>query len=229
MDGGHELTEEIIKEIEDRCREEYEVAAREMRKKYREYMAQFEKERKVQYQLWKEGKISKKDYTDFVYRKTMVGKRWEAMADTLARDLTHTDEIARAIAEGRAPDIFALNMNYTTWHIEHYGRIDTGFTLYNADTAAYVMQEENLMPGPSSKKAAEIARNKDMAWNKKHIQSAVLQGVLQGESPYDVAKRLTGVAQMGYNSAVRYARTMSTPRTLDAMRRSTERQGMALT
>lgn len=72
------------------------------------------------------------------------------------------------------------------------------------------MEDQKLMPGPSTRKAAQIAANKDMQWNYRKIQSAVLQGVLQGESPYEVAKRLTGVAQMNYNAAVRYARTMGT-------------------
>jgi len=67
-----------------------------------------------------------------------------------------------------------------------------------------------MMPGPSTRKAKQIAANKDMQWNRNKIQSAVLQGVLQGESPYDVAKRLQNVGQMNYNAAVRYARTMTT-------------------
>ena len=209
-DRGHELTETILTEIEDRCKEEYEIAAREMRKKYRDYMKQFEAGRKEQYELWKAGKITKKDYTDWVYRHTMMGKRWEQMANTLAADMHNANDIAHAIAAGQMPDIFALNANYATFQIEHDGRIDTGFTLYSHDTAAYLMQDQQLMPGPSTRKAKEIAANKDMQWNYRHIQSAVMQGVLQGESPYEVANRLTSVAQMNYNAAVRYARTMGT-------------------
>lgn len=209
-DRGHELTETILAEIEDRCKEEYEIAAREMRKKYRDYMKQFEAGRKEQYELWKAGKITKKDYTDWVYRHTMMGKRWEQMANVLAADMHNANDIAHAIAAGQMPDIFALNANYATFQIEHDGRIDTGFTLYSHDTAAYLMQDQQLMPGPSTKKAAQIAANKDMQWNYRKIQSAVLQGVLQGESPYEVAQRLTSIAQMNYNAAVRYARTMGT-------------------
>lgn len=209
-DRGHELTEEILKEIEDRCADEYKIAAREMAEKYRKYMERFEAGRKEQYELWQAGKISKQDYNDWVYRHTMMGKRWEQMANTLAEDMHHTNEIAHGIANGQLPDIFALNANYGTYQIEHDGRLDTGFTLYNHDTAAYLMEDQQLMPGPSTRKAAQIAANKDMQWNYRKIQSAVLQGVLQGESPYEVANRLMGVAQMNYNAAVRYARTMGT-------------------
>ena len=109
------------------------------------------------------------------------------------------------------PDVYALNANYGTYQIESGGKIDTGFTLYNHDTAKYLLGDQRqLMPKPSPRKAAEIAANKDMQWNKQKIQSAVLQGVLQGESPRQVADRLMQVGQMNYNSAVRYARTMTT-------------------
>lgn len=209
-DRGHILTETILAEIEDRCKEEYEIAAREMRKKYRDYMAAFEEGRKQQYALWQAGKISKEEYTNWVYRHTMIGKRWEKMADTLAADMQRTNEMALAIAQGRMPDVFALNGNYATYQIEHDGKIDTGFTLYNHDTAAYLMEDRQLMPGPSSAKAAEIAADKTMQWNKRKIQSAVLQGVLQGESPYQIADRLRSVAEMNYHASVRYARTMTT-------------------
>lgn len=209
-DEGHILTETILADIEDRCKEEYEIAAREMRKKYRDYMAAFEEGRKQQYDLWQAGKISKEEYTNWVYRHTMIGKRWEKMADTLAADMQRTNEMALAIAQGRMPDVFALNGNYATYQIEHDGKIDTGFTLYNHDTAAYLMEDRQLMPGPSSAKAAEIAADKTMQWNKRKIQSAVLQGVLQGESPYQIAERLRSVAEMNYHASVRYARTMTT-------------------
>lgn len=209
-DRGHELTDEMLKELEQRIAEEYARASREMKRKYREYMEQYEAERKIQYQLWQDGKITKKDYTDFVYRKTMVGKRWNEMQRVLAADLEHANDIALGIARGEMPDVFALNANYGMYNIEHGGKIDTGFTLYNHDTAAYLMEDRQLMPGPSTKKAAQIAADKSMQWNQRKIQSAVLQGVLRGESPYKVADRLMSVAQMNYNAAVRYARTMTT-------------------
>lgn len=209
-DLGHVLTDKELEALEKRIAEEYAKASRDMKRKYREYMAKFEEERQKKYQLWKDGKITKKEYTDFVYRKTMVGNRWKEMQQVLAADLQHADEMALGIARDKMPDIFALNANFGTYDIEHGGKIDTGFTLYNHDTAAYLMEDCQLMPGPSTKKAAQIAADKSMQWNQRHIQSAVLQGVLQGESPYKVAERLTGVAQMGLNASIRYARTMTT-------------------
>lgn len=209
-DAGHKATDKLLKKLEKDIAAEYKIAVNDMEAKLTAYMEKTEAQRKVQEGMLNAGKITQKEYSDWCYRHNMVGERWTAMRDTLAHDMTHANEIAKGIMEQRMPDVFALNANYATWQIESQG-IDTGFTLYNHDTAAYLLGDQRqLMPKPSPRKAALIAANPDMQWNKQKIQSAVLQGVLQGESASEVAQRLQGVGQMNYNSAVRYARTMTT-------------------
>jgi len=210
-DRGHELTDEILNKLENRIADEYAVATRDMQRKFREYMDKFTEEDEKQKALLDAGKITKKEYKDWRYRHMMVGKRWEAMKDVLAEDLKHASDIALKISGEKMADVYALNANFATYQIEHDAKIDTGFTLYNHDTAEYLLSDERqLMPGPSTRKAKEIAANKAMQWNKQKIQSAVLQGVLQGEGPHKVAERLRQVGQMDYNASVRYARTMTT-------------------
>lgn len=210
-DLGHELTEEVLQALEERIAEEYAIAAREMREKTEEYFKAFRAEEAVQKKLLEAGEITEQEFANWRYRHMMVGKRWEEMRDVLAADLEHTSEIALSITRGRMADVYALNANYCSYRIEHDARIDAGFTLYNHDTAEYLLaQERQLMPGPSIRKAAQIAADKAMQWDRSKIQSAVLQGVLQGESPYKIAERLNSVAAMSYNASVRYARTMTT-------------------
>ena len=210
-DLGHELTDKKLKALEKRVAAEYNIAVKDMQGKLTEYLEKDEAKRKIQEQLYKDGKITKKEYQDWCYRHAMMGKRWEQMRDVLAEDLTHTNEIALNIIKGELPDVYALNANYATYRIEHDAEIDTCFTLYNHDTAEYLLGDQRqLMPKPSTRKAKEIAANKAMQWNKQLVQSAVLQGILQGESPYKVADRLQSVGQMNYNASVRYARTMTT-------------------
>lgn len=210
-DRGHELTDEILNKLENRIADEYAVATRDMKRKLREYMEKFKAEDEKQKALLKAGKITKKEYKDWRYRHMMVGKRWEAMKDVLAEDLKRASDIALKISGEKMADVYALNANFATYQIEHDAKIDTGFTLYSHDTAEYLLSDERqLMPGPSDKKARDIAANKAMQWDKQKIQSAVLQGVLQGEGPHKVAERLRQVGQMDYNASVRYARTMTT-------------------
>lgn len=211
-DIGHELTEDILSVLEERIKEEYARALADAEEKVIKYFRKFEKGKLEQKALLDAGKTTEKEYKDWLYRHTMMGQQWKDLEKVLAEDFTHANEIALQISRGQMPDIYAVNANYATYQIEHDGKIDTSFTLYNHDTAELLMKNEHvqLMPRPSTKKAAQIAANKDMQWNMRKIQSAVLQGVLQGESPFEVAHRLEQVGQMNYNSAVRYARTMGT-------------------
>lgn len=210
-DLGHQLTDKELKKLEREIAREYRTAVKDMQKKLEAYLEKTEDQRKIQEALYKAGKITKEEYQNWCFRHEMVGKRWEQMRDVLAGDMVNTNKIALKMTKDKMPDVYALNCNYATYQIEHDGKIDTGFTLYNHDTAEYLLGDQRqLMPKPSTRKAKEIAANKDMQWNMKKIQSAVLQGVLQGESPYDVAKRLEKVGQMNYNASVRYARTMTT-------------------
>ncbi len=211
-DIGHQMTDKMLEDLEKKIAREYAQATKEMRKKLRDYLEIDEAKRLEQKALLDAGKISRKEYRGWCYRHKMMGQQWRDMKNVLAEDLQNARAIATKIARDQMADVYALNANYATYQIEHDFRIDTGFTLYNHDTAELLMREENLqlMPPPSEKLAKQIARDKARQWDYTKIQSAVLQGVLQGESPFDVAKRLQGVAQMDYNSAVRYARTMTT-------------------
>lgn len=210
-DAGHEATEKLLKKLEKDVAREYRIAVKDMQAKLTAYLEKTEAQRQVQEGLLNAGKITEKEYKDWCYRHNMVGKRWKEMCETLAEDMHHANEIALGMTKNKMPDVYALNANYGTYQIETGGNIDTGFTLYNHDTAEYLLGDQRqLMPKPSARKAAQIAANKDMQWNMQKIQSAVLQGVLQGESPYKVAQRLGNVGQMNYNASVRYARTMTT-------------------
>jgi len=232
-DAGHKLTDAMLNALERRIADEYAVANRDVMKKLQDYLESFDAGMKKQKALLDAGKINQKSYNDWVYRHTMMGKRWEKMQRTLAQDYANANKIALKMARDKMPDVYALNGNYATYMIEHGGKIDTGLTLYNHDTSEYLLKKERtLMPGPSARKAREIAANKDLQWNMQKIQSAVLQGVLQGESPYEIAKRLMSVGEMNYNAAVRYARTMTTNAQnagrYEAFRRA-EKKGVHLT
>ena len=211
MDRGHELTEALLDGLEERIREEYAAAARDMEEKVAGYFRQFREDEERWRAAVAEGKRTEADFQNWRLRNEMGGRRWEAMRDALAQDLGNARDIALRIAGEAQPDVYALNGNYSLYQIEHDAQIDTGLTLYNHDAAEYLLGGiRQLMPPPSEKKAAEIAANKDMQWDAQKIQSAVLQGILQGEGPEKIARRLMDVGQMGYNAAIRYARTMTT-------------------
>lgn len=211
-DLGHELTEERIKEIEKELQQEYTRAAKEIKKKLDDYMRRF-KIKDEKWQQWvEEGTKSQEDYEQWRIGQLAVGERWEKMKDTIADDLMHTNEIAGRIAEGRMPEIFSTNANYSLYQVEHDARIDTGLTLYNRDAVNRIVRDRPqlfLPPGRALSKRIEEGTVK--RWEKGKIQSEMLQGIMQGESIPNIARRIAEkTSGSEFKAAVRNARTMST-------------------
>lgn len=210
-DIAHKETDKLIEEMERKVAKEYRKAQKDLEKKLKDYWEEYDAEDKVKREKLKAGEITQKDYNDWKLRKTAMGKRWEEMRDNIADDLHNSNMLARSIARGYQPEVYAINHNYATYQLEHDGGIDTAYALYDRQTVERMIREDqSLMPPPSAKKAKEYAR-KDKRWNRQELQSAVTQSILQGESIPQMAKRVSeAVETANHAAAVRYARTMMT-------------------
>lgn len=206
LDYGNIKTDKELKRLERRLKREYQQAAKETEQKLQKYMQGFEKRDAEKLELVKAGKLSQKDYEQWRVGQIATGKRWTALRDELATDMTKTNEIAAGIINGKMPDIYAFNFNYGTYEVEKSALVDTSFTLYNRDAVNQIVKEDkHLLPKTSVKKG------KDIGYNKKQFQSHMMQGLLQGESIPKIAKRLPrAVGETNLNGAIRRARTMTT-------------------
>lgn len=211
-DYAHDKTDAMLDELESNVRREYARAEKEIQSKLNKYLIKFERDRDEQIKLLREGKITRQDYNDWMTRKIGMGKRWEEMRDNLAQDMTNAGQIARSIANGYKPEVYALNHNWATYQIEHDGKIDTFYQLYDRQTVERLMEKDRqLMPPAGKRVKREIALGKAQKWNNKQLQSALTQSILQGESIPDMAKRVARtVSTRSYADSVRYARTMIT-------------------
>ena len=219
-DPGHVGTDEILAQIEKRIQAVYSQAEKEVEAKWIRYMESFAEEDAFQAERLLNGEITRQEYQNWRMRHLATGRRWEAMRDTLAEDYHNANLNAARLTRDGMADVYALNLNYGTYMIEHSGRIDTGFTLYNHKAAEALLRKEwsispesgknAFLPKPSAKKKKWMRENPDKLWNAEKIQSAVTQGILTGESAQDMARRLAGVGEMDKHQAIRNARTMST-------------------
>jgi SPP1 gp7 family putative phage head morphogenesis protein len=219
MDEGFKQSEKMLNELEAKLHKEYLQATKEMTEKVDKYFAKFKDEDEKQKARYEKGEITKKEYTEWRKRKMLTGKRYTQMRDTLASDLTKTAQIAMKYVDNKAIDVYALNMNYETYNIEHETRVDTSFTLYNHDAVQRLIKENpELLPQP------KVDVDKSERWNLQHIQSAITQGILQGESIPKIAKRMQRVTNMDRSAAIRNARTAMTGAQnggrLDSMKRA---------
>ena len=211
-DPAHDATEETLKRLERRLKREYTQAAREVRKKLEDYLAAF----KIKDEEWRRrveaGEVTPKQYQNWRTGQMMMGKRWAKLQQECAENLANANQIAHSIAYGYQSEVYALNHNFATYEVEHYGKLDTSYTLYDKDTVGRLMREDpDMLPPPGKTVKERIAQGKDVLWNKQQLQSVMMQAIIQGESIDAMAKRMSEtVATRDYASAVRYARTMTT-------------------
>ena len=205
IDIGNQETDWILFEIEAELASIYGVAYLEMLEKAKDYLERFKKaDAKKRIQLEK-GDIDKDEYIRWRRTAMLTGRELVAMTDVLATDLTNVDLIAASVINGYMPEVYAVNTNWTEYTIEKSLKAQTSFSLYDSATVERLVREKpDLLP------KAKVDIPKDLRWNKQHINSAITQGILQGETTDEIARRLASVTDMSHNSAVRNAATMTT-------------------
>jgi len=205
MDYGHRQTDEELKRLERRIAREYETAYNEVSEKCDAYFEKFaQKDAEMQMKLAAK-EITEQEYKQWRYNQMMTGERWQALRNDLANDLVRADEIALDMVNGTLPEVYANNFNFGTYEVEKGANINTNFTLVDRDTVMNLLKDDpDIFPMPTLNKI------KDGIWNRGHIVSAIAQGVLQGESIPNIAKRLESVVGMDRSAAIRNARTYTT-------------------
>ena len=206
MNAGQLETEAELKRLEAELGKTYKQALDEIQKKLDDYLKQFKIEEKEWRQKLNDGDITKAKFQKWYSNKVMNAERWAAMRDTLAEDLTNVNVMANDLVRDSMLHTFAINHNYGTFEIENGLSINTSYTLYNADTVANLIKND-----PDILKRPSLDKNLDKRWNKKLFQSQITQGILQGESIDNLAKRVAlGTTQQDMNAAIRNARTATT-------------------
>ncbi len=212
-DKGHMETEALLRALEKRIAAEYRKANREITRKVNAYMSEFKRKDKEWREKLENGDITEAEYKAWQTGQVMIGKRWEEMRHTLAQDYANTNDLAKQMAFDSMPDVYALNHNYATFEVEKGGKVDTSYTLYDRPTVERLIRDNPKLlpdPRPGSPLAQKLAKHKELRWEEQHVQSVVLQSILQGESLEQTAKRFTQLTEMNYRQSVRYARTATT-------------------
>lgn len=208
-DLGHLLTDDALLKLEDRIKNTYGDAAKELQKTIDEYFDAFVKRDAEQQKLLKEEKITEEQYKQWRLAQIGRGKRFEALRDTLAERMTKANEISISYVNDTTPGIYSLNHNYAAYTIEQISG-DVDFTLLDEQTVKRLIAEQpDLMPYYPREKA--VARGIDIKWGKQQITAQVTSGILQGESLKKLSQRLqSNIPHMSQASALRAARTAVT-------------------
>ena len=137
-DPGHRETEKILKELEKRITKEYAKAEREITAKLDDYVRRFKIKDDLKWEAAQNGLISQAEYQQWRIGQIAVGKRWEEMKNSIARDLTNAAQIAKSITHEHMPEVYAVNHNYGTFQVEKLSGVDTSYTLYDRQTVKVI-------------------------------------------------------------------------------------------
>ncbi len=213
MDYAHELIDKRLDELEKRLTEEYSMALSELQDKAMEYFDKFTQQDLEMKKLVESGELSQKDYIDWRKNRLLYSKRYDDMINNLAEKLTNVDKMAMEIVGQSMAGTFSDAANYTAYEIDKVINYDdvpslrgeANFTVYNQDAVNnLIANNPNMLPRPS------VPIEKDLTWNKSKLNSAIIQGILQGDSIPHLADRLQLVTDMDRRAAIRNARTMHT-------------------
>lgn len=204
-DIGYDETEDILFEIRAELESIYGRAYNDVYSRALKFLAVFRAADELKKRQVEAGELDIGDYKRWRRTQMLTGRNAYAMADALATDLDNVNLIAASVINGYVPEVYAVNTNWTEFTIEKALQVDTSFTLFDEATVERLVRDKpDLLP------KAKIDIPKDKRWNKELINSAVTQGILQGETIDEIAVRLAEVTDMNKNSAVRNAATITT-------------------
>ena len=207
-DSAHEWTDAQLLRIEKNLKKQYQQAYEEVTEKLNKYLEKNNQKIRDLYTEMisaptaKERKAAKEAYEKAAMDFTLRSRRYLALQQEAAMRLANVNQLALDYINGELPPIYTLNYNYQD---PEFMRLGISFNIVNEETIRNL-----IMEGDINLPFKDIDRMRDIKWNTKKMSSAILQGILQGESMDDIAKRLISVVDMNKKAAIRNARTMVT-------------------
>lgn len=237
-DIGNERTEQLIAEMEERIRDQYQQAADELQDKLEDYLRRFQVKDETWERMVESGEKTFEEYREWRTGQIMAGQRWRAMQEQTAVEFHNANLAARAIVTGYMPEVYAVNNVFATYAIERAGKVNTGFTIYSREAVNRLIRDNpDLLQPPGvqmdkifsawdaykagkpvdltakQKRAFDklLEQGKDIRWQKGQMQSVTMQSIIQGESIPNMAKRIAQtMGETNHKATIRYARTAMT-------------------
>lgn len=193
-----------MEQMERHIKQIYSQAQSEITEEWNAYMAKGQERLGRLYNAYLSAPQSQKAaalqaYKDALQNYTLKNQWYKEMVKETTLRLANVNQIAADYINGQIPAIYVTNFN----------QIDDG--LLNVGIKWTIRDEytvRNLIRDTLPERTVNYA--KDMLWNSRQINSAVLQGILQGESIDKMAKRLLSIVGNNRAAAIRTARTMVT-------------------
>lgn len=192
--------------LERRIRTVYTEAQKDLQKKLDDYIVKFRAKDAQMRQDLAEQAITQKEYDEWRQGAIFQGKAWRARLKQVTDTLANANEESLRLVRGEQLNEFAEGMNHEQFVLAQNTGLSINFGIYDAETVGKLIREQpDLLP------PKKLNRGKDERWNQKKVTGSILQGIIQGESIDDIAKRIArDTARQNSKAMIRYARTATT-------------------
>lgn len=205
-DLGEKMTDDRVDRIRSELGKMYSEAARDLQKKVNEYTKRYEAKDKEKRAAVAAGKLSEDDYKRWLKGQVFIGGQWNAKVSQMAKSLVNVEKEAVKVVHGEQVECFAEQANYFEFRIDKDHDFGMNFGLYDTHTVTRLVRDE-----PELLRRRYVDGVASEAWNVKTIRNCIMQGILQGESIPDIAKRMArDTASSDMKAMTRYARTAMT-------------------
>lgn len=186
-DGARLWTDRKLAEIELDLLKQYQTAYTGIKQKWDDYMRKGQERLSALYSAYLSAPAEQKAeflarYQQAAYNFTLRNKWYKDMLDQVAYQISMANQRAIQYVNGNMLDIYMVNYNQ---RVPGLNKVGVRFDIADAATVRrLIMEGKAILPQKT------LSIPKDMAWNKKYINDQILQGILQGESMDDIAKRI---------------------------------------
>lgn len=226
-DDARDWTDAQLERLRKRMEREYSQAAKEMRSKLEESLKEYNEERERRKKAMNDTPESRRKYKEWLSEQAVKHNRMSEMVDSLSKAAVEAGRKAVEALNDYLPGIFTENVNRAAFDIDRAIRADTRFALVDESTVRNLMglgpkdvinrevvdnaaMLEQGLSKVQSVRMAEFDAAKQIRWNRQKFNSAITQGILQGESIPNIVRRTRSIFNANSRAAYRAARTATT-------------------
>lgn len=211
MDEIRKVTDKKLVDLEKELNKVYATSQKELTEKWNAYMQKSQKaiegKAKALEQAMKSGvadeiKTAEESYKKALLNQTLNNTHYKAMVDSVTSKMADVNIKASDVINDKMPEMYTINYNAGD---DIASQMGIRFDIVN-ERAVKNLAERGEINLPKRK----LDIPKDKRWNTKQMNSAVMQGIIQGESMDKISDRLLPIVDKNENSAIRAARTMTT-------------------
>ena len=205
-DYGTKATDKAIKKLDKEIQSVYEEAERDIQAKMDDFVKKFKPKWDIQKKKLDNGEITQEQYDNWYKGQVFQRNQWKAKKQEIQQVLSHSNQVAVKMINAESIHVFSTNANYASYTIDKAGSVDFNFQLYDSSAVTNLIKNN-----PQVLPKWKIDEPKDYVWNGKKVNRQVTQGIIQGESLDQIAKRLaTNLSTQNYNHMRTFARTAMT-------------------